>query len=115
MPKCLLLFDMAYSANKISEEDKIEQIMEKLLPEYQDKLAIVRPKFLFELNEICLKLEQGMRASKVAARHIANQPNQPQQQSAKSEGDKTNDKQSKAKSRDGSKEKSKSSAKCSRL
>lgn len=72
MPKCLLVCDMAYDSNKITEDDKIEQIMEKLLPEYQEKLALVRPRSLLELNDICLKLEQGVRASQAAARRMAN-------------------------------------------
>lgn len=43
IPKTLSLFNMAYPKQKLSEDDKISQIIEKLLPSYQEILALTTP------------------------------------------------------------------------
>lgn len=61
---------MAYTNNQLTEEEKVELILEKLSPEFQDRLSLIRPRSIMQLNDYCLKIEQGVRASQSAAKRL---------------------------------------------
>lgn len=63
------------------ENEKVELIIEKLKPCYQEKLWIDRPTTLSSLNAACLNIEAGLTAMKLAENRTNRQANRPNFQS----------------------------------